>query len=217
MIIGMEMTIARKVSQFFEQFPERRHETGHILIHAQDDPSCIFFLRSGVVRQYVISDKGDEVILNSFKPNAFFPMSWALNRSENTYFFEASEDIVVHCAPVEDVVEFLTANPDVAMDLLSRMYSGLDGLLSRMTHLLSGTAYERIVNELILQTKRHTKSTDARNTMLPLKEYELGKYCGLTKETVSREFKKLKAKDLVAVSTAGITVVDLKKLTVELG
>lgn len=216
MINDMSTSVGDKLTSFFDQYPARAYEPGHILIHAEANPEGIYFLQKGAVRQYVISDKGDEVILNSFKPGAYFPMSWALSHVENHYFFEASESITVSCAPAEEVVDFLSANPDIAMDLLSRMYTGLDGLLSRMTHLLSGTAYERIVNELVLHTKRQTKTSDALNTTLPLKEYELGKYCGLTKETISREFKKLKQKGLVEVGSAGILVTDLKKLISEL-
>lgn len=212
----MSISVADVVATYFDQFPSREWEVGHILIHADDNPTGVYYLEQGAVRQYAISEKGDEVILNTFKAGAFFPMSWALVGIPNGYFFEVSETALIRFAPTDQVVEFLHTNPDVTLDLLKRMYSGLDAVLSRMTHLLSGTAYERVVNELVLHAKRHTKSSDAKNVVLALKEYELGMYCGLTKETVSREFKKLKVKNLVSVHTGGITVHDLRLLAKEL-
>lgn len=212
----MQNNIQQVVQDFFGQFPERKWATGHILIHAGDNPAGVYYLKSGAVRQYTISDKGDEVILNSFKPGAFFPMSYAVARIDNKYFFETSEESAVCFVPLDQVMEWLEDNPRVVLDLLARMYSGVDGLLSRMTHLLSGTAYERIVNELVLQTKRFTGNQNMNDVVLPLKEYELGMYCGLTKETVSREFKKLKAKSLVSVGSNGITVHSVQKLASEL-
>lgn len=212
----MENNVPQIVKEFFEQFPSRTWGAGHILVHAGDNPEGVYYIEKGAVRQYAVSEKGDEVILTSFKPGAFFPMSWALARVQNKYFFETSEESTIRFATVEQAVELLHKNPEVTLDLLSRMYSGVDAILSRMTHLLSGTAYERIVNELILQTRRLTKSADVTDVVLPLKEYELGMFCGLTKETVSREFKKLKAKQLVSVNSNGIVVHDLKALSAEL-
>ena len=212
----MQKDIAVTVKAFFEQFPDRTWARGHILVHASENPQGVHYLERGSVRQYAVTDRGDEVILNSYKPGAFFPMSWALAGINNQYFFETSEESVIRFAPAEQVVEFLRANPEVTLDLLKRMYSGVDAVLSRMTHLLSGTAYERIVNELVLQARRLTKTVDGEDVILPLKEYELGMDCGLTKETISREFKKLKQKQLVSVHTHGITVHSVKKLASEL-
>src|SRR5688572_8345265 len=108
----MAEVISEKVKQHFSQYNLRKYSKGQILIHAGDEPQYIYYLESGKVRQYDISFRGDEIILNVFKPGAFFPMLSSLTNLPNKYFFEAETDIEVRPAPVEETISFLKTNPD---------------------------------------------------------------------------------------------------------
>lgn len=143
-----------KVRAFFQGFPARKFDKDHILVHAGDDPPGVFYLEEGNVREYDISNQGDEIVVNVFKPPAFFPMSWAINRTPNQYFYTAESKIVVRRAPADEVVGFLKSNPDVTFDLLSRVYRGTDGLLRRMAHLMGSDARTRLLFELLIEGRR---------------------------------------------------------------
>lgn len=211
----MNKVLQAKIEKFFDAYPARNWPAKHIVVHEGDEPQGIYFIEKGDIRQYTIDQRGEEIVVNSFHNPAFIPMFWAFNNSPCKYFFETTGETTLRCAPKEDVLKFLKQNPDVVFNLLERVYSGLDGVLMRMVHLMSGTAYTRILHELIIQTRRLHPGDDSK-ILLPLKEYQLGSYCGLTKETVSREFKKLKQKDLVSVGAAGITINNIEKLQEEL-
>lgn len=101
----MEMNISQKLENFFKQFKHQVYEKGEVLIRVDDDPDGIFYLTSGTVKEYAISKKGEELVINVFKPISFFPMSWAINQTPNAYYFEALEDLEVWKAPREKVVE----------------------------------------------------------------------------------------------------------------
>lgn len=207
--------VAQIVREFFSTYPLKNWPKQHTIIHAGDNPSGIYYIEIGGIRQYTIDNRGEEIVVNTYKPGAFIPMFWAFSNEPCKYFFDTTEETSLRKAPIDDVIQFLRTNPDVTFDLLARMYAGLDGVLSRMVHLMSGSAYARLLNELVIQTKRlHSPKTT--NITLPFKEYQLGSFCGLSRETVSREFKKLKAKKLVSISAAGITVHDLQLLDDEL-
>lgn len=211
----MNSDVKQKIAGFFDQYAAREWPAKHILIHAGDEPQGIYYIKKGSIRQYTIDHRGDEIVVNTYKPGAFLPMMWAFNQEPCAFFFESSEQSTLHCAPKEDVLMFLEKNNDVTLDLLRRMYSGLDGVLMRMVLLMSGSAYTRILHELIVQTRRQ-HSPNKTDILLPIKEYELGAQCGLSRETVSREFKKLKGQKLVAVDTNGITVTSLESLEQEM-
>lgn len=211
----MDTTILTKIREFFTQHKYQEYKKGEILIRADDDPSGIFFLKSGKVKEYAISKNGEELVVNTFKPEAFFPMSWAVNNTKNQYFFEALEDIKVYRAKKEDAIKFLKDNPDVLYDLLCRVYKGTDGLLVKMTNLMSGSAYTRLITELLIQAKRFgIQKKDC--TQLKISEKELAAQCGLTRETVSREVKILKEKKLIRYTPNMLLLYDLKKLEDEL-
>lgn len=206
----MDNKISGKLESFFTQFKHQEYKKGEILIRADDDPSGVFYLKEGIVKEYAISKKGDELVVNVFNPVAFFPMSWAINETHNQYFFEAMTDLDLFRAPKEKVIEFIKTNPDVLYNLMSRVYKGIDGILTRMTYLMAGNAYARLITELIIHVKRF-------GTSLPISEKDLASQSGMTRETVSRQMKILKDKGLVVFNKNIFTVVDPKKLEEELG
>lgn len=202
----MDKVVATKIENFFSQYSLRKYPKGQILILNGSPTAHIYHLISGIVKQYDISYRGDEVILNLFKVPAFFPMSLALNGGESRYTFEAKTALEVRQAPVEDVVEFIKANPDVMFDLLSRVYSGVDGLLERVTHLMSSSARDRLCFELIIDARRFGKQQADGSYILDISEKELGARAGLSRETISREMSKLHKEGLVKIEKHQITI-----------
>lgn len=179
------------------------------MIRADDDPPGIFYLKKGYVREYAISKKGDELVVNIFKPFSFFSMSWAINNTPNMYFFEAVTDLGVWRVPKDKALEFIKANPDVLYDLLSRVYKGTDGILTRMTYLMAGNAYARLITELIIYARRF-------GNPINISEKDLAASSGMTRETVSREIKKLKDKKLITFQKGKLLIKDISGLEEEL-
>jgi CRP-like cAMP-binding protein len=212
----MEFEVGQKIVSFFERHPLQRYKKGQILIHAGDEPTHIFYLVSGKVKQYDISYRGDEVILNVFKPPAFFPMSYAVNKTSNDYFYEAEADLELHKAPIGDVLEFIKANQDVLYDLLSRVYRGTDGLLRKISRLMASPAKSRVLYELIIECRRFGNRRDG-GYEVGLNESDIGARAGLARETVSREMQKLKSNGLIILQHKQIFIPDLEKLEAGLG
>jgi len=219
----METEIAAKIENFFTKFKHQAYKKGEILIRADEDPTGIFYLKRGTVKEYAISKKGDELVVNVFKPNTFFPMSWAFNNTENKYFFEAVTDLEIWRAPKDDVLMFIKNNPDVLFDLMKRVYKGTDGILKRMTYLMAGNAYARLITELIIQAQRfgtyQSSGVDSKNkgaVELNILEKDLGTQSGMTRETVSRELKILKEKGLVSLEKNVLKISNLANLEEEL-
>ncbi len=208
----MSNTVLEEVGMFFSAYPLRLFPKGHILVHAGDNPAGVFHIVSGKVRQYDINDRGDEIVVNIFKTPAFFPMSWAINGGENRYFFEAMTDIEIRQAPAEDTVNFLKSHPDVMYDLLARLYSGVDGIQERMTHLMGGSARSRIIFELLLEHRRFGMPQNNGTHHLSINETQLAQNAGLTRETTNRELAKLKKLKLVAYHENTLIINDIKAL-----
>jgi CRP-like cAMP-binding protein len=212
----MEEPIKRRVEDFFAQFKHQKYRKGEVLIRADGEPLGIFFLKEGIVKQYSISKKGEEIVVNIFKPYTFFPMTWAVNKTPNRYYFEAVKESETWLAPSEEVVNFVKNDPEVLFDLLRRVYLGLDGLLSRMVQLMSEGAYERLINEMLIHTKRFGTKNSGGSFEVRVLEAELAAESGLTRETVSREIKKLKQKNLIEFDRNLLRIKDLNLLEEEL-
>lgn len=213
----MDGDVNAKVAAYFATYPLRKYPKGQILIHAGDEPQHIFYIISGKVRQYDISYRGDEVVINIFKVGAFFPMLWAMTDIPNRYFFSAEGDVSVRLAPKGEILEFLKSNPAVVLDLLRRVYIGMDGLLGRMVFQMVGSAQTRLLYELITEFKRFGEEVSGGGYSVEVREGDLAARTGLSRETISREMQKLIKQDLVIFKTPHIIAPDLKKLENKLG
>jgi CRP-like cAMP-binding protein len=213
----MTSEVSQKIEDFFSTYETRSFDAGQVLVYAGDSPAGIFNLVSGHVRQYDISPNGEEVVVNVFKPPAFFPMSWAINSTPNQWFYEAGSKVTLKQAPVEEALVFLKTNVDVLFDLLSRLYSGTDGLQRRMAHLMAGTARSRVLFELIVAGRRFGKRQKDGSVFIDIRENELARRSGLSRETVSRELQKIKKNKLIDMNHSGLTIKHLDKLEEELG
>jgi len=209
--------VAEKLREFFAKYPERVFAKGQIVVHGGEEPAGIFYMIEGRVSQYDIATNGNEVVVNVFKPPAFFPTSWAINKTPNQYFFKASTRVVAKLAPPEEVVAFLRREPEVLFDLLARVYRGTDGLLRRMAHMMGGDARSRLLFEVITATYRFGKKDADDVWRTPLNEGELALQSGLARETVNRVIHGLKAEGLVIISSAELIVPDIIRLQDELG
>lgn len=211
------MEVEQKVREYFSQFPHRSYPKGQILVFADENPDHIFYLVTGKVRKYDVSYRGDELVVNVFKPGAFFPMSWAINRTGNKFFYKTEEETELHVVPADKALEFLQANPDVMLDLLSRLYRGMEGVLGRLVHLMSGTARSRLLYELIIECRRFGKADANGVYRLAVSEVDLAAHAGLSRETVSREIQKLKDVGLISLDGKTLQVHDTAALERLLG
>lgn len=208
----MNSTSLPKIQHFFNNYPVRRYKKGQILLLSDETTEYGFYLTSGQVKIYDISSKGDEVTIDHFKSPMFFPVSLIINEARSLYIYEAATDIALRRAPRQDVVKFLDGNPDVVYDLLRQLYVALDGIFKRMVHMVSSSAITRVMYSLVEECEIFGKADSKGTYSLQITEREIGARCGLTRETVSREAKRLKADHLIEVGRKYIKILDLAKL-----
>ncbi|MGV9001377.1 MAG: Crp/Fnr family transcriptional regulator [Candidatus Saccharimonadaceae bacterium] len=207
----MNQTILDKITQFFSTSSIKTYTKGEIVTFADQDPEGVSFLLDGVIEQYDITAEGNKITVNIFKQPAFFPMSWAINKTPNTYFYAALTDVRVRQASAEKTVAFLKENPDVTFDLLSRVYKGTDALLKRLTLAAIGVASSRLVFELLIESYRFGTDMGDGKRSVKIKQNNLASRSGLARETVSRELHKLEKDGSVTFTKEGI-ILDIKNL-----
>jgi len=211
----MENNAKDKIFQFFKQKKPQTYKKGEYLKTPEKQPIGVFCLQSGTVRCFGVSKDGIELTINIFKPISFFPVSWVINSTSDNYTYEAMTDIDVAIASKDEFEMFLQNNPDVVYDLLKRIYRGLDGYFLRMESLLTGDPYFRTVVQLVIHTRRFGVQEGERYKV-QVTQVQLASLAGLTRETVTREIKKLETKNLVEYKGKQLVILDLAKLEEQL-
>jgi CRP-like cAMP-binding protein len=208
----MTPQILQRVEDFFENYRPREYTKGEIIIFPGDPLSGLYYLSRGSVRQYDISKRGVDLVVNIFVPPAFFPMSLVLNDYTNEYFFNAATPVVVRRAPFDDVLAFIKRENDVALELLARAHRRLDIMMRRQTLMMASSASTRLAYELILSCHSFGERHNDGTYTIRLSETELAARVGLARETVSRQIHELKDRGIVRLTNEHIDVVDLKQL-----
>ena len=209
----MEETIIQKLTSFFSQYKKHTYKKGEVLIQARAQPSGVFYIEDGIVRRYWITENGEEITLNLYKPHSFLPMSWAIGNVSNSHFYEAMIPVTARLAPKEDVLAFLKREPDVVYDLLRRVYIGMEGLWMHLESLTAGHASGKLIASLIILAKRFGKAGEKDVVVnLKMSEQDIANYAGMSRETTSRELQKLKKDNLLSFEKGILSIHNLEAL-----
>lgn len=209
----MKPDIVSQLDIFFARFPEATREKGAIIIHASEQPPGVIYLTSGIVREYAVTAKGEEATVNMFKAFSYFPMSWAMNKTPNRYYFEAVTPITYRVAPPEEVLSLLQTKPQLLYDLLQRVYRGVDGLLTRLEYIMSGSAEMKVVYTILNAAYRFGEpSPDGVRIPLKITHKDLATLSGTSRETFSREIRKLEKAGKIRIQGGCIVINDLAEL-----
>ncbi len=209
----MNQTFLGKISNHFINYKVIEYRKGQIITYANEEPEGVSLLLEGLVEQYDITPEGNRITVNVFKPTAFFPMSWAINKTPNSYFYAALSDLKLKRADADKTVAFLRENPDVMFDLLSRVYKGTDALLQRHVVTAKGIAASRLIFELLIDAYRFGEQINETERLIKTKQLSLAARSGLARETVSRELHKLEKDNLIVRTKEGLilSIAELEK------
>lgn len=204
--------ITKQVTSFFSDYRRMPFPKGQLLLLPGDLPDSVYYLESGRVSVYDVSYKGDEVVLYTFMPSSYFPMASVINGAVNRFFYKADADSIIRKAPSVAFKQFIASNPDMGFHLLSRAYERFDFVLERMLHLISSTARNRLIFELITEYASYGVS-GGNAGYIETHESDIAARAGLSRETVSREMRYLKDAGLVRVSSHKLHILDYSRLS----
>lgn len=204
-----------KISKFFSRFPQKKYSKGEFLIQPDTLPAGIFYLKEGLIWCYSLSKEGVELTINIFKPRSIFPLLYVFNNKPDRYYYQLLTDSVVSCIPKESVYNFIHKEPSFALNLLKRIYKGLDGYFLRMEALLSADAYLKTITHIYLNTLRFGEEKANKRILLNSTQNHIASQSGVTRETVTRVIKKLQKQGIVGYENNHLIIYNLPKLEKE--
>lgn len=205
--------------QFFARFNQvLTYKKSEIILRPGEEPTSVYFLQKGLVRLYLITEAGQEITFNIYKPGTFFPMIWALGDQPNFYFFEALTDVAIFKAPRQEVLDFIKNNPYSHLALTKRVLIALDGTVKLTQALLSGNARAKVTSVLQVLARRFgKKQTNGDLTIeLNLPHRILASLAAMTRETASVELEKFQKEKVIRLENHSIIIKNLNKIEEEL-
>ena len=206
-------TINQRLELFFQNYPVRRFANKSIIIEAGAEPSGVYFLESGQVRQFIISKEGEELTLHVFETGAYFPMTWVMNNIPNRHSYEAMGETLVRIAPAVDFQQFIINEPEILFHLAQRLLHGLNGMLLRVESLSLQSARVRIIS-ILLYLGRHFGQHRGQEIIFPpgFTHRFIATFTGLARETTSVEISKLEKEGFLKYRGSSLVILDVANL-----
>ncbi len=210
----MDTRSFEKINEFFLSGKRIAYKKSEVIIRSSDEPTGVYFVKKGHVKMSTILEDGTEVAVNIFKPGSYFPMTWAIANIENNYFYRSMEDTVTYRVAKNEFLKFIKSSPVILYDLTIRILTGLDGMLFVTNQLLHSSSLRKVATIILMMSKRFGIQNENGDTeiYLQLTHQDLAHFVGLSRETVSLAFDKLKKKGLVTQVKRKIVIKNKERL-----
>ncbi len=175
----------------------REYTAGDTLFRAEDAAVMVGTVVSGTVKTYKLLADGRQQIVGFLFPGDFIGSP---TQQTQHVFAEALTPVELCVFPFSAVQRLIREMPNLERRLLAIAHSDLDLAQDWMLLLGRKTAQERLATFLMLLVhKAGARGVAAERLELPMNRGEIADYLGLTIETVSRQFSKLKKAGLIRV------------------
>jgi CRP/FNR family transcriptional regulator len=195
----------------------RRIRAGQTIFSDSQQPDFFANIISGVIKlTKTLSDGRQQIVGLQFAPD-FLGRTFGY---ASPHIAEAASDVELCCFPSASFEALLKEFPTLEHRLFETTLDELDAAREWMLLLGRKTAQEKLASFLVMIARRapsigcaHAAEPDFVQFQLPLSRADIADYVGLTIETVSRHFTRLKADGVIRLaSNRDIVVPDVTAL-----
>jgi CRP/FNR family transcriptional regulator len=190
----------------------KTHEPGTTVFSAEEPTTFVGTVVRGTIKCFKLLADGRQQVVGFLFPGDFVGSP---TRETNHAFAEALTPVELCVFPFPAIQRLIREMPNLERRLLQLANADLDLAQEWMLLLGRKTAQERLATFLLLLAqKAKARGIEEGPIDLPMNRSEIADYLGLTIETVSRQFSKLKASGHIRVAHNNeVTIRDLEGLT----
>jgi CRP/FNR family transcriptional regulator len=208
------------LAEFAAGYPKFHYPKNALILDGNKNINQVYFLESGLVRQYSSSRAGTIFMTHLFRAGAFFPPTAISGSLLNSSYFEAFSPSLIRIIPINDFTSFLKNNPDILMEYVTKLSRHLNMLSQRINLLTGFTAYQRTAATILYLGERIGKKTEPNGNILIdtfMSHKDLGYWVGATRETTSIQMKELQKRGLISYRDRKILIDKWDQLLEETG
>jgi CRP/FNR family transcriptional regulator, cyclic AMP receptor protein len=199
--------------KFFYEKAYQRFYHKHSIIHSPGDPTnLIYYIETGRVKIYNISESGKEVIFRFCHPGSLFGLAEVCGGERREVYAEAMEDSRVLGLERGYFTQLIRKNPEFSTAVFSILGQRLRQAHRAIQSLAIQDISERLAYLLLKLTALHSHC-DAEGTIgYKLTHQEMANMIGATRSTVTEIINYFKEKGYIAYINGIITIPDPENL-----
>ena len=172
-------------------------EPGETLFQEGDRATAVYNISRGTIRLYKLLPDGRRQVTGFVMPGDFLGLAF---RAGYAYGAEAVDHVALCRFPMPDLQRLFRQFPEMEKRLLSVAGDELAAAQEQMLLLGRKTPTEKLASFLLTMSQRAERAGQPGNPLyLPMSRADIADYLGLTVETVSRTFSRLKADGVIVL------------------
>jgi CRP/FNR family transcriptional regulator len=193
---------------------QRRLPKGTVIFHENDPASAFYLVKTGRVKVYKISREGREQVLAMLGDGQIFGDVPTFDGGPYPATAATMADTEIYLIRREDLLEVVRRHPDIAIKIIAVLGQRLRQALELVRDLSFKQVPHRLAGLLLKLADEYGEETEKGTLInLPLSRQELADIVGTSRETVTRELKKMEREGLLVINRRNITVADREGLT----
>lgn len=191
---------------------------GDILVQGDEVPSGVFFIQSGYVKAYSISQLGQQNLLLIHGPNEIMPLPWALDGPQKLgIFYEAMSGVKVFRTSKDSLRVAMGINSWLTEQIMRQLVNTFTVYAQRIQSLGYRIPRERVIACLLDLATRFGQNEGSHIVIgAPITHQDIADSINMTRETASRALEQLTKDGLVEQKDHLFIINDEKKLQAEL-
>ncbi|WP_188207559.1 Crp/Fnr family transcriptional regulator [Alkalibacillus aidingensis] len=218
--------------EFFKQFPifkdlsyeellevgkishQRSLSRGKRIFNEGEERTAVYFVVSGLIKIYKVSEDGQEQVINLLKSNEMFPHVGFFDDTPYPATALTLTDAELIVVPIEGFELLLLQKPQISIKVMRVIGKKLLALQERIQHMSTQTVSQRTVSTLIRLSEELGEEREDSSVYvnIPITNTDLANMIGVTRESVNRTFNRLKKEDIMSYNRRKIIIHDLEKL-----
>jgi CRP-like cAMP-binding protein/FixJ family two-component response regulator len=178
---------------------------------AGDSPKWLFYVESGHVRSYKVTENDKELVTGIYKSGDFFGYIDLLASSEYTEYSVAIESAKLGLIAREDFEQLMLSDKDVSINFIKLLAGNVVEREDELVNLAYSTVRKRVASSLVKLFDQYQEGLADRVEVTVTRD-ELASIVGTATESVIRILSEFKADGLVKSKGSLITIMDIDSL-----
>lgn len=191
--------------------PVRVVRRGERLFQPGERADALFQLRSGLVKLMALTERGDEIVLELYRPDDVFGEMCFCHEEHATTAVAVQQCEVAH-ASVAQLRALLVARPELALGLLNVVGSRLSAAYLNLQNSIFDTVLVRVAATLVTLSAALPETGGMSELGHRVSHADLAQMLGVRRETVTRAMGELRGLQLIDYLADGRLRLDLSRL-----
>ncbi len=183
--------------------------TGDVILRQGGSVAALYIVRMGALKGAVLLPEGDEHVVGFFERGDLLSVRALGGDDEVSTVSALTSDTRLAVIPAEGLQDALCRDPAIRVEIYQAIGRAFAHSREQAVILGRRDASSRVALFLEgLRCRRRMRGESAERLILPMSRHELANYLGLTIETTSRVFSRLRTRRVLRVKQREVEIVD---------